>query len=76
MGAQYVSGGAQLTRANFVRERRKRGRLADTGASHTCEKCHKWVEIVTTRKEPWLYLVFNQGPNGELHHCPRRLFAH
>jgi len=58
-----------MTRANFVRERKKNGRMAELGSSHTCENCRAWVERVSTRLEPHQFFIFNQGPSGELHHC-------
>ena len=60
-----------MTRANFIRERRKHGRIANLGPARTCAKCRGWVEFVTIREQPkWQYLIFNKGQNGELHHCP------
>jgi len=59
-----------MSRDGFVSERHAAGRFAKVEDPHPCPRCGAQVEIVLTRETPIRqWIVFDAGPEGEMHYC-------
>lgn len=58
-----------MTKKDFVRERKLKGKIAEELEPTLCEHCDSLVIPVATRREPLMYLLFEPDERGELHKC-------
>jgi len=60
-----------MTRDDFIRIRKRQGKLAALRSVKPCPTCGGHVQRIITRKEPKkMFFVFEPGPGGQLHECP------